>query len=91
MKYFDWDEKKNALLKNGRNVCFEEVQQAIEAGKLLDTTDHPNRTKYPNQKMFIVEINDYVYLVPFVEDDEKLLLKTVFPSRKERKRYLRSK
>ena len=88
MKYFDWDEEKNTRLRSERKIGFEDVQQAIEGGKLLDTVDHPNKIKYPNQKMFVVEINHYIYLVPFVEDEEKAFLKTIFPSRKATKKYL---
>lgn len=88
MKYFDWDAGKNALLKSKRDVCFEDVQRAIEEGELLDTTDHPNKIKYPNQRIFVVRIKAYVYLVPFVEDEQKVFLKTMFPSRKATKKYL---
>lgn len=88
MKYFDWDEGKSLKLRIERGIGFEEIQVAIEEGKLLDTTDHPNKRKYPNQKIFVVEIDNYVYLVPFVEDEEKVFLKTIFPSRKATKKYL---
>lgn len=64
------------------------VQTAIESGYLLDTIAHPNKIKYPNQKMFVVNIDNYVYLIPFVEDDEKVFLKTIIPSRKMTKKYL---
>jgi len=57
-------------------------------GKLLDTIQHPNHEKYPNQRIFIVEIDRYVYLVPFVEDDTEFFLKTIIPSRKMTKQYL---
>ncbi len=88
MKYFDWDAGKNALLKSKREVSFEDVQRAIEEGGLLDTTDHPNKIKYPNQRIFVVKIKAYAYLVPFVEDEQKIFLKTMFPSRKATKKYL---
>lgn len=91
MKYFDWDERKNAKLRAERGIGFEDVQLAIEGGKLLDTTDHPNKRKYPDQKIFVVEIDNYVYLVPFIEDEEKVFLKTIFPSRKATKVYLKRK
>jgi hypothetical protein len=61
---------------------------AIISDKLLDVIDHPNQEKYPNQRIFIVEINHYVYLVPFVENDQEFFLKTVIPSRKMTKQYL---
>ena len=91
MKYFDWDKKKNIKLRSERKISFEDVQQAIEGGKLLDTKNHPNHIKYPNQKMFVVEIDSYVYLVPFVEDEKKVFLKTIFPSRKATKKYLKKR
>ena len=91
MKYFDWDKKKNIKLRSERKIGFEDIQQAIEGGKLLDTKNHPNHKKHPNQKMFVLEIDGYVYLVPFVEDEKKVFLKTIFPSRKATKKYLKKR
>ena len=88
MKYFDWDEEKNAKLKEEREVSFEEVVDAVEGNRVLDRIGHPNKKRYPNQKIMIVKINDYAYLVPFVEDEEKIFFKTVIPSRKMTKKYL---
>ena len=88
MKYFDWDEGKNETLKTERDVSFEEVILAIFDGKLLDDVGHPNQARYPNQRLFIVEIENYAHLVPYVEDKEKIFLKTVIPSRKATKKYL---
>lgn len=88
MKYFDWDENKNNFLKETREISFEEVVFAISNEKMLDVLDYPNQDKYPNQKMFVVEIRDYAYVIPFVEDDEKYFLKTIFPSREATKKYL---
>ncbi len=87
MKYFDWNDKKNELVKQLRGVSFEEVVLAIECGDLLDRLKHPNSTKYPNQMVFYVRINGYVYAVPFVEDDEKIFLKTIIPDRKATKKH----
>ena len=78
----DWSEDKNDWLKENRNVSFEDVIVAIENGSLLAVIEHPNKNKYPNQKMFVIEINNYPYCVPFVEDKEKIYLKTIFPNRK---------
>ena len=89
MKYFDWDEEKNQNLKEERSISFADIQIAFEEDRVLDVIDHPNKTKYANQQMLIVEIEDYVYLVPFVEDEDKYFLKTIFPSRKMTKKYLR--
>jgi hypothetical protein len=88
MKYFDWDENKNNSLKTLRGISFEEVIYAISSNKLLDAIEHPNKQKYPNQFMFIVEIRDYAYIVPFIEDDDKYFLKTIYPSRAATKKYL---
>lgn len=88
MKYFDWDEEKNAKLRDEREVSFEDVVDAIENNRALDRIDHPNKGRYPNQKIIIVSINDYAYLVPYVEDEEKIFFKTIVPSRKMTKKYI---
>jgi hypothetical protein len=67
---------------------FEVVLSAIEEGKILDIVDHPNQEKYPNQRMFIIEINQYVYVVPFVENEQEIFLKTIIPNRKMKRKYL---
>lgn len=90
MKYFDWDVKKNEILRETRNISFEEIVFAIANDKLLDILEHPNTEKYPNQKLFVVEISDYAYVVPFIEDEEKYFLKTIYPSREATKRYLKN-
>lgn len=89
MKRFNWNEAKNKQLKAERNVSFEEIGSAIRSGGLLDTANHPNLEKYPNQRIFIVCFNDYVYIVPFVESEQEIFLKTIIPSRKMKKQYLR--
>jgi len=88
MKYFDWDPQKNKELKEKRGVSFEEVMLMLKKGDVLDLFDHPNQTKYPGQKIFIVKINNYCFMVPYIEDSEKYFLKTVIPSRKATKKYL---
>ena len=85
---FNWSKDKNELLKAERGVSFENIQTCIESGDLLDITAHPNKTRYPNQKIFIVKLKDYVYMVPFVEEGDELFLKTIIPSRKYTKKYL---
>lgn len=81
--------EKNEILKEQRDVSFEDVILAIENGRLLDDIEHPNKEKYPNQNIFIilVEIKEYVYLVPYVEDDKFIFLKTIIPSRQMNKKY----
>ncbi|MCL5675520.1 MAG: BrnT family toxin [Patescibacteria group bacterium] len=88
MKYFDWDEVKNGKLKAERDISFEEAIIAIEAEGILDIVDHPNQKRYPGQKIFVVNINIYAYLIPFVEDTEKIFLKTIISSRRATKKYL---
>ncbi|MBF0557237.1 MAG: DUF4258 domain-containing protein [Nitrospirae bacterium] len=88
MKFFDWNSEKNEILKKERGISFEQVELAIAAGDLLDRVRHPNPAKYPNQKVFIVKIEDYVYSVPYVEDDETIFLKTIIPNSKATKKYL---
>ncbi|MBI1857478.1 BrnT family toxin [Candidatus Saccharibacteria bacterium] len=89
MKYFDWDEQKNAKLKAERDICFEDVQTAIEEGRILEDKKHPNEKRYPNQKLIVLEIRGYAYLVPCVEDDTKIFMKTIIPSRKATKKFLK--
>jgi hypothetical protein len=89
MKYFSWSEEKNEVLKEERQVSFEDVVFYIEQGFLLDVLEHPNQEKYKGQKIFVVQIEDYVYLVPFIEDDHDVFLKTIIPSRKATKNYLK--
>ena len=88
MKYIDWDEEKNEQLKQEREISFADILNAIGEGNLLDIVEHPNKNRYPNQKFFIVAIDNYAYLVPFVEDEEKIFLKTIIPSRKATKQYI---
>ena len=89
MKTFSWNDEKNALLQAERQISFEEVVLSIEMGFLLDVLEHPNQEKYKGQKVFVVQIDDYVYLVPFVETDDQVFLKTVIPSRKATKMYMK--
>jgi len=91
MKYFSWNDGKNGQLKKDRNVSFEEVVFHIERGDLLDIVEHPNRERYPRQRKAIVNIEDYAYLVPFVESEAEVFLKTIIPSGKATKQYLRRK
>jgi putative transposon-encoded protein len=89
MKYFSWNSDKNELLKKEREVSFEEVVLAIEQGGLLDILEHPNPDAYPGQRLFVVQIGEYAYLVPYVEDEHEVFLKTIIPSRRATKTYLK--
>ena len=91
MKYFDWDKKKNEQLKKERDICFEDIVTILEEKNFLDLVDHPNRDKYPIQKMFVILWDEYIYLSPFVEDEDRYFLKTIIPSRKATKQYLERK
>ena len=90
MKQILWDSDKNALLFKDRGVCFEDMLFAMEQGAVLDIIDHPNQTKYPGQRMMIVQLGRYAYLVPYIETEEYLILKTIMPRRKATKTFLRS-
>jgi uncharacterized DUF497 family protein len=91
MKYFSWNNEKNRVLKAERNISFEEVVFHIEKKQILDIVEHPNQEKYKGQRIFIVNINHYAYLVPFVESEKEIFLKTIIPSRKATKKYLGGK
>ena len=89
MKYFKWNSDKNEQLKRDRNISFEIITYLIESGKVLDIIENPNQDKYANQFIFIIEYNNYAFLVPFVEEENDIFLKTIIPSRKATKKYLR--
>ena len=89
MKEIDWNPEKNKLLKSERGVGFEDVVIRLINGNVLETLDHPDQEKYPNQRIHVLDINGYVYLVPFVEYENGIFLKTIIPSRKATKNYLR--
>lgn len=94
MKYrIDYSEEKNLILKETRRVNFEDVVDSLEKGKILDNIDHFNKKKYPNQKIFIVEIKKYAYAVPYVIDKKRkvIFLKTVYPNRVLKEKYLKRK
>ena len=88
MDYYKWDFQKNEKLKAERGISFEQIVMHIERGDVLDLVVHPNQEKYPGQQIIVVEINEYAYLVPFVESSEGKFLKTIIPSRKATRDYL---
>lgn len=88
MNYFAWNSEKNEELIKERGISFERVIYHIEKQEVLDVIKHPNTSKYPNQRMFIVNIDNYAYLVPFVENESEIFLKTIIPSRKATRKYL---
>jgi uncharacterized DUF497 family protein len=88
MKRFNWSPEKNQQLINERGVSFEDVVFYLLQGNVLDDVSHPNADKYPGQRIFVLDIDDYVHLVPYVESAEEIFLKTIIPSRKATKEYL---
>ena len=84
---FDWNNEKNMMLKRNRSISFERIIVAIEQDDLLDILEHPNKEKYPNQLLLLVEIDRYVYVVPCVLENDVCFLKTIFPSRKYTSKY----
>lgn len=91
MKYHLWNNEKNEKLKKERGISFEDIVYYIEHGQLLAIIDHPNMEKYKQQKMYVVNVDNYVYLVPFVENEKEIFLKTIIPSRKATKQFLEEK
>jgi len=89
MKYFDWNPDKNEWLRRERGITFEEIIFYLLHEELLDVLEHPNQKKYPGQRIFIIEVEDYAYVVPFIETDSCIFLKTIIPSSKMTKKYLR--
>lgn len=88
MKYFSWSPENNRLLQETRGISFEEIVFHIEQGAILDILEHPNQEKYSGQRIMVVDVEGYAYVVPFVEDDREVFLKTIIPSRKATRDYL---
>ena len=84
---YKWNLEKNALLKEGRGVCFEDVVAQIYEDNILDIIKHPNEKKYPEQKIYIILLQNYVHMITFVKDKDEIFLKTIVPSRKMHKLY----
>jgi uncharacterized DUF497 family protein len=88
MKYHAWNNDKNEKLKKERGISFEDVIYYIEHGKLIAILKHKNQKKYPEQRIYVLEINNYIYLVTFIKKENEIFLKTIIPSRKATKKYL---
>ena len=86
---YNWNSEKNLLLKKERGYSFEQIVSHIERGDLLDIMGHPNKKNYEHQKILIVKIENYIVFVPFVENSDERFLKTIIPSRKLTKKYLK--
>ena len=88
MKPIRWSAKKSLALKAERGVSFEEILSALSQGGLLRVMEHPNQAKYEHQKMLVVRIREYAYLVPYVENEHEIFLKSIMPSRKATRDFL---
>lgn len=84
MKYLNWNSEKNELLKRERGISFEEIAYLIESDMVIGIEENPG---YPNQRMYVLEIDNYAIIVPYVENDDEIFFKTAFPSRKYTKKY----
>ena len=87
MKLFNWNLEKNNWLKENRGISYEAIIFAISLEQIKEVYDHPNQDKYPDQKIYEIEVNNYVYLVPFIESEKEIFLKTIIPSRKATKKH----
>lgn len=85
---FRWDPQKNALVMRERGLSFEQIALAVEGGDLLQVIEHPNAAKCPNQKIMIVAMDGYAFLVPFVQEEDGYFLKTIIPSRKATRDFM---
>jgi hypothetical protein len=91
VKLFDWNLGKNEELKAQRRISFEDIVFSISRDGLMDILEHPDQQRYPGQRIFIVNVDDYAYVVPFIEDEKTIFLKTIIPSRKMTRKYLGGK
>jgi uncharacterized DUF497 family protein len=91
MKHINWNTEKSLRLKESRGVCFEDVVYYIEKGCILHDYEHPNQKRYPGQRIMVIGVDNYAYLVPYVEDEEEIFLKTIIPSRKATEIYFGGK
>ncbi len=89
MKHYNWAPSKNEKLKAERNISFEEIVFHIGRGEEVEVFEHPNQERYPGQKISVVLIEGYAYLVPYVESETEIFLKTIIPSRKATRKYVR--
>jgi uncharacterized DUF497 family protein len=88
MKDYTWNKDKNDKLKKERGISFDDIVFYINNGNLIEIIENPMIEKYANQRIYVLNINEYIYYVPFVENDNEIFLKTIIPSRKLTKKYL---
>ncbi len=89
---YNWNDEKNEILKKNRGISFEEIVLCISEGKVVKVLKHPNKEKYNNQKIYLIDYRDYIYVVPFVENEtgKEIFLKTIYPSREYTKKYIKN-
>lgn len=90
MKY-DWNSDKNEWLKKHRNISFEQIIFHLSQGDVWMVANHPDQEKYPRQRIYFVVVENYVYLVPHIIEKSFIFLKTIIPSRKATKDYLKER
>ena len=86
--YYEFNPEKNIALLEARGVCFEDIIALINENKVLDIIDHPNQVKYPRQKIYVVDVDGYCYLIPYIKNGRQIFLKTIIPSRKATRQYI---
>jgi uncharacterized DUF497 family protein len=91
MKLINWNRDKNEWLRKNRGICFEDILFYLDRECLIDDIEHPNQEKYGGQRMMVLNIDNYIHLVPYVETVDEIFLKTIIPSRKATKEYLERK
>ena len=89
MSEFDWSDEKSRHLERTRGMCFEDVVVCIQNGDVIDVIRHPNQERYPGQNMMVINVDGYVWLIPYVKQAGVRFLKTIIPSRKATREYLK--
>ena len=89
MDFFSWNHDKNEWLKKNRAICFEDIVLRVNSDHVLSIANHPNQEKYPGQKIMIINVDGYAYMVPFILQEKGIFLKTIIPSRKYTKKFLK--
>ena len=84
---YEWNPEKNEWLKKERGISFEEIVFHLSQGDIWKIADHPNQKKYPNQKLYFVNVEEYIFIVPHIIEDDYIFLKTIIPSRKATKDF----
>ena len=85
---FDWSDEKDQFLRKERGIGFQDIVFHLDQGDLVAIAEHPNKEKYPNQMIMYVQVDDYIYMVPYVQSGDLKFLKTIIPSRKATKKFL---